>query len=113
MLQVQQIGYLGNDANVQEVNGNRVINFSVASTEKYAGKDGNLIEVTTWLNCSFWTNSKVNEWLKKGSLVYVQGSLSAALIDLPTTNEKDVRLNCRVLKIELLTSKEKQTNGNG
>ena len=106
MLQVQQIGYLGNDCNVQEINGNRVINFNVASTEKYAGRDGKEIEVTTWLNCSFWTTSKVNEWLKKGSLIFVQGSLSAALIDLPNTNgEKDVRLNCRVSKIELLKTK--------
>jgi len=112
MLQVQQIGYLGNDARTEEINGNRVINFSVASTEKYQGKDGKEIEITTWLNCSFWTTSKVDQWLKKGSLIYVQGTLSAAIIDVPTTSEKAIRLNCRVSKVELLNTKQ-ATNGNG
>ena len=40
MIKLQIIGNLGKDCNVREVNGKKVINFSVAHTDKYKDPQG-------------------------------------------------------------------------
>lgn len=69
MRKTQIIGRIGNDAEVKKFNDNSVINFSVAVSEKF--KDG---EKTTWYECAKWgNNTKVAEYLTKGTQVYVEG----------------------------------------
>lgn len=68
------IGHLGNDPDVREVNGKKVANFSLATTEKR----GNGEEKTEWFRIAFWerTAEIVEKYLKKGSQVFVEGRLS-------------------------------------
>ncbi|HAI75111.1 MAG TPA: single-stranded DNA-binding protein [Microscillaceae bacterium] len=68
------IGHLGNDPDVREVNGKKVANFSLATTEKR----GNGEEKTEWFRVAFWerTAEIVEKYLKKGSQVFVEGRLS-------------------------------------
>jgi len=70
------IGCLGNDAEVkQSKDGNSYISFSVAVNSGYKDKNGNWINSTTWANVTYFKESKVVEYLKKGKLVYVKGKV--------------------------------------
>jgi single-strand DNA-binding protein len=78
MIRLQVIGRLGKDATVNSVNGQNVINFSLAHTEKYTDKQGNKQEKTTWVDCAFWVKSTtLAPYLTKGTEVYVEGDPEA------------------------------------
>lgn len=67
------VGFLGRDPELRYTpTGNAVCNFSVATTEKQKDK-----EFTTWFRVTAWgrQGELCNEWLKKGSQVYVEGRL--------------------------------------
>lgn len=75
MLKLMVIGNLGKDATTNNVNGNTVINFSVAHTEKYKDKQGNQQQKTTWVECSWWSDRlAIVPYLKKGTMVYLEGT---------------------------------------
>src|SRR5262245_32077051 len=67
------VGYLGRDPELRHIpSGNTVCNFSVATTEKNKDK-----ETTTWFRVTVWgkQGENCNEYLSKGSQVYVEGRL--------------------------------------
>lgn len=76
---IQFIGHLGRDPEVRYTqSGLAVCNFSVASSEKWKDKHtGEKMEETEWLRCSAFDRLAeiCGEYLKKGSLVYVEGKL--------------------------------------
>jgi single-strand DNA-binding protein len=102
MLQIQTIGHLGKDAELAEWDGKKVINFSVANTESYKPKNGTETKITHWIECSFWTDSKIHEYLKKGAQVFIQGEMQVNLYEMPS-GEKNYRINCRISKVQLLS----------
>lgn len=74
---MQVIGNLGKDAIVNTVNGQSVINFSVAHTEKYKDTKGVDVESTTWVSCAKWGGkTAISAYLTKGKAVYVDGTPS-------------------------------------
>ena len=74
MVKMQLIGFLGKDAQVNNVSGKTVINFSVAHTEKFKDAQGNQKDKTTWVDCSWWTDKiNISSYLKKGTLIFVEG----------------------------------------
>lgn len=74
MIKLQVIGNLGKDAQLNQVNGKNVINFTVAHTERYKDSSGTPKEKTTWVECAYWTDrTGVVPYLKRGSQVYVEG----------------------------------------
>ncbi len=105
LLKLAIIGRLGRDAQVRSVNNSYVINFSVAYSER--NRQGE--EFTTWVNCSYWRNSfdqtKIVEYLKKGKLVYVEGTPSVRTYT-SNTGETRASLDCRVTTIRLLGGRE-------
>lgn len=76
---VMFIGHIGRDPEIKYLpNGDAVCNFSVASSERWKDKaTGEMQERTEWLRCNaFQRLAEVcGEYLKKGSLVYVEGKL--------------------------------------
>ncbi len=75
---VMIIGRLGKDPELRYTpNGSPVANFTVATDEGYRSKDGNNVEKTEWHRVVAWNKLAeiCGEWLKKGSLVYIEGSL--------------------------------------
>jgi single-strand DNA-binding protein len=71
------IGRLGKDPEVRHSqSGDAVASFSVACTESWK-KDGEKQEKTAWVNCVAWRKlgEICGEYLQKGSLVYVSGSM--------------------------------------
>lgn len=70
------IGHIGADAQVNTVNGKNVINFNVAHSEQWKDAQGNQQSKTTWFQVSRWTDKTgVVPYLKKGTLVYVEGKV--------------------------------------
>ena len=75
---VQLIGYLGKDPESKFTpTGKKVTHFSVAIGNRWRNKDGEAKEYTEWVNIEAWgrLGEVCNEYLKKGSLVFVEGRL--------------------------------------
>jgi single-strand DNA-binding protein len=72
------IGNLGRDPEVRYLpSGDAVANFSIATTEKWKDKGGEMQEQTEWHRISFFGRQAeiCGEYLRKGSSVYVEGRL--------------------------------------
>lgn len=76
---VTLIGRLGIDPEVKHLEeGKAVANFSLATSESYKDKNtGERIETTDWHNIVLWNKRAeiAEKFLKKGSQVYIEGSL--------------------------------------
>lgn len=75
---VHLIGRLGQDPDVRYSQSNTAIaNLSVATSDKYKDKSGEWQERTEWHRVVFFgrTAEVCQEYLQKGSLIYVEGSL--------------------------------------
>ena len=76
---VTLLGRLGKDPEVRNFqNGGKVVNFSVATSERYKDRDGNQQEKTEWHSVVIF-NEKLGEiaekYLRKGAQVYLEGQL--------------------------------------
>ncbi len=72
------VGNLGKDPEVRYLDENTpVANFSVATSDSYKDRNGNRVDTTEWHNVVLWRGlAKVAEqYLKKGSKIYVEGKL--------------------------------------
>jgi single-strand DNA-binding protein len=74
------VGNLGRDPEMRFTpSGSAVTNFSMATSEKWTGQDGQQQERTIWWRVSVWGKSAEasNQFLKKGSKVLVEGRMNA------------------------------------
>jgi single-strand DNA-binding protein len=74
---VQLIGYLGKDPESRFTpSGKKVAHFSLAVTQHWKS-GGESKEATEWFNVEAWNKlgETVQQYLKKGSLIYVEGRL--------------------------------------
>ncbi|MEE9442464.1 MAG: single-stranded DNA-binding protein [candidate division Zixibacteria bacterium] len=72
------IGNLGADPELRYTSsGQAVANFSMATTEKWRDKDGQMQESTEWHRIVLWARQAevAKEYLKKGSSVYIEGRI--------------------------------------
>ena len=72
------IGNLGRDPEVRYLpSGDAVANFSIATTDKWKDKSGEMQEQTEWHRIAFFGRQAeiCGEYLRKGSQVYVEGRL--------------------------------------
>ena len=72
-----QVGRLGKDPEVRTVGESKVANFSIATSEKYRDKQGELIETTQWHNIQIWGKRAevVEKYVRKGDLIGVLGKI--------------------------------------
>lgn len=113
MIKLQVIGHLGRDCTVNEVNGKNVINFNVAHSEKFKDANGNLVDKTTWVSCSYWTDrTAIAPYLLKGQLVYVEGAPEAEAYT-NKDGQQAAALRLRVFSIQLLGKSEGNQSGSG
>ncbi len=76
---VMIIGHLGADPELRYTqSGSPVATLRVATDESYTDKDGNRVERTEWHRIVVFQRSaeNCNQYLRKGSLVYVEGRLT-------------------------------------
>ena len=75
------VGNLGADPELRTLpNGTSVVNLSIATTESWRDKNnpqGGNVEKTEWHRVSFFDRAAevINEYMKKGSKIYVEGSI--------------------------------------
>lgn len=72
------IGNLGADPDVKTVNDKKMANLSIACSESWKDKNGDKKERTEWVRVVIWSEPLANvaeQYLKKGSKVYVSGSM--------------------------------------
>ena len=74
---VMLFGRCGSDANVRTVGDQKVASFNLATSEKYKGKDGNMVEQTEWHSITIWGRlaEVVEKYVTKGTQVYVEGKI--------------------------------------
>ena len=97
------VGFCGRDPELRYTQiGKALCRFSVATVEKWGGRDGNLNERTTWHNITCWGGQAewASENIRKGSEVYIEGSISVRLWDdRDGRKHKEVGVNARDLKL--------------
>lgn len=75
---VQLIGNLGRDPESKFTpTGKKVCHFSIAVSNRWKDKSGELKETTEWVNIEAWgrLGEICQEYLKKGSLIFIEGRL--------------------------------------
>ena len=88
---VMLLGYLGKEPEIQFLEGNiAVAKFSLATTENYKDKTGKLQSQTEWHNIVLWRGlaELAQNFLHKGSLIYVEGSLKTRSWEDKDNNKK-------------------------
>ena len=113
MQKVQLIGYLGRDPEVRySAQGTVVAQFSVATTERWKDKSGELQEHTEWFAVKAFGHRAevIGEYLHKGSRIYLEGRKRTESWDDKQTGAKRYRDLVYADKVEFLDSKG---NGNG
>lgn len=72
------VGNLGRDPEMRYMpDGTAVTNFSVATSNRWTGKDGQPHDETTWFRVEVWRRQAetANQYLTKGSKVLVEGRI--------------------------------------
>jgi len=85
------IGRLGKDPELRYTpSGKAVASFSLATTERWTGDDGQRNESTTWHNIVAWGKQAevMKEYLSKGREVYIEGRISNRSYDDKEGNKR-------------------------
>jgi len=109
---IQFTGGLTADATVKTIEDERqVVNFSVAINDYYKPKDAEEgKQLTTFINCAYWINTKIAGVLKKGAVVEIAGRLfTEAYL---SGNEPKASLNCHVNHIKIHSGKSTSVKEN-
>jgi len=113
MQKVLLIGNLGNDPDIRySAQGTAIAQFSLATSERWKDKSGQLQEHTEWFAVkAFGRRAEViGEFLHKGSRVYLEGRKRTESWEDKQTGGKHFRDLVYLDKLEFLDSK---SNGNG
>jgi len=109
------VGHLGKDPEVRYLDQNRVVaNVTLATNERYTDRNGNKVETTEWHNLEMWDGlAKIAEqYLKKGSLIYLEGKLKTEEWEKDGVKRYTTRI--RVTTMNMLDrASGNSTTGNG
>lgn len=97
---VQLIGRLGKDPEGKFTpTGKKVAHFSVAISNHWKTKEGEAKEYTEWVNVEAWgrLGEVCQEYLKKGSLVFVEGRLKTDRYE----DKGDVKFYTKVVALSM------------
>ena len=88
---MEMTGRVTADAKVTETkNGKKVTNFSIAINDRFKTKDGELKQLTTYVNCAYWINPGIASYLTKGVVVQVYGRIGVNVWNSPEGEAKGV-----------------------
>ena len=101
------LGNVGRDPEFKALpSGVAVVNFSLATSEKIKGLNGDQQERTEWHNCQAFerTAEVVRDYVKKGSKLYVEGKIQTRSWDDQSSGEKKYRTEILVRQVTLLSA---------
>ena len=112
MQKILIIGYVGRDPELKYTPQGAVAQFSIASSERWNDKNGELQERTEWFAVkAFGRRAEIaGEYLHKGSRVYLEGRKRTESWEDKKTGSKNYRDLVYVDRIEFLDSR---SNGSG
>lgn len=87
------IGNVGQDPNVRYLEGNaKVASFTLATTERFKDRSGQLRENTEWHNIVVWRGlaDTVEKYVRKGTQIYVEGRIQTRNYEDKTGNKRYV-----------------------
>jgi single-strand DNA-binding protein len=109
------IGNLGKDPELRYTpSGQAVCTFSLATSERFTGKDGQKQERTEWHNIVVWAKQgeMCNQYLKKGRTVYLEGRINNRTWDDRDGNKKN-RTEIVATTVQFLSPREGGSQGGG
>ncbi len=109
------VGNLGKDPELRYTgSGTAVCNFTLATNESYKDANGETVEKTEWHNLVVWSRLAeiCNEYLKKGSQAYFEGSLQTRSYDDKDGNTKYIT-EIKVKEMMMLGGRESGGSSNG
>ena len=98
------LGRLGKDPLIKQLDNGRVVcTVTLATNDYYTDKEGNRKESTEWHNLEIWDNQArtAEKYLKKGSVIYVEGKIRTDKYTDPEGIEKTVK-KIRVLIMQMM-----------
>lgn len=106
---VSLIGHVGNDVKNTQFENGQASNFSLATNESYKNAQGEKETKTTWHNVVAFgkTAELINNYVKKGDLVNVEGKIQYRTYDDKDGNKQNIA-EIVVNKILFLSSKDKE-----
>ena len=110
------LGNLGKDPELKYTpQGTPVAKFSLATNDRFKDKDGNWQDRTEWHNITAWARTAeiAGEYLKKGSKVYIEGSLRTHSWDDKQTNQKKYMTEIIVNDLVLLGGRGEGAEASG
>jgi single-strand DNA-binding protein len=102
------IGNLGRDPELKYTPGGQAVaNFSVATTDRWTGQDGQKNERTVWHNIVAWGKQAelAKEYLRKGRQVYIEGRIDNRSYDKKDGSGKAYISEVVVQNIQFLGSR--------
>lgn len=103
------IGNVGRDAQTQVLEGGQnIVNFNVCVNKTWKDKNGEKQKKDTWFSCSYFCKSSaVAAYIKKGTLLYLEGEVEVRTYK-SRTGEPAASLQVNVTEIKLLSNKQPQ-----
>lgn len=102
MLQAILVGNLGADAQVQSSNGSEFVSFRVAHNDRWKDDNGQVHESSVWVDCTMNGKPAVFEYLRAGTMVFVQGALSTRVYSSAKDRCMKAGIKISVQRVELL-----------
>jgi single-strand DNA-binding protein len=102
------LGNLGKDPELKYTpSGTAVAKFSLATNDRFKDKEGQWQDRTEWHNITAWARTAeiAGEYLKKGSKVYIEGSLRTHSWDDKQTGQKKYMTEIMVNDLVLLSGR--------
>lgn len=113
-LKLSFIGNLGRDPEMRYTpDGKPVTSFSVAINNQYASAAGETVKETVWIKASAWGKlaEVTNQYLKKGSKVFVEGRIKPLRLWDGQDGEKHADIEVTIAEIEFLSAAQGAPEG--
>jgi single-strand DNA-binding protein len=110
------LGNVGKDPEIRATaSGMTVANFSIATTDRIKGQDGQYSDKTEWHNLVAFqrTAEIVRDYVKKGNKLYVEGRLQTSSWDDKATGQKKYRTEIIVSDLSLLSGRGEGESAGG
>ncbi len=102
------LGNVGKDPEIRSTGSGMVVaNFSIATTDRIKGSDGQYTDKTEWHNLVAFqrTAEIIRDYVKKGAKLYVEGRLQTSSWDDKTSGQKKYKTEIIVGDISLLSGR--------
>jgi single-strand DNA-binding protein len=110
------VGRLGKDPEIRSTpQGNTVAKFTLATDEKFTDRAGEKQERTEWHNIVAWgkLGEICGQYLKKGKLVYIEGSIRTDSWDDKESGQKKYRTEIVANTMKMLDRRGDEGGGGG